>query len=134
MIKIILADDHKIFRQGVRALLEYEPDFAVVGEASNGADALSLVESIRPDVLVTDITMPPPSGIKLAEEINRKHYPTKVVILSMHDNEQYMTEALSAGASAYVVKDSGVEDIVKSIREALAGRRFVSHPFSLPKA
>jgi DNA-binding NarL/FixJ family response regulator len=78
--------------------------------------------------------MPPPSGIKLAEEIKRKHYPTKVVVLSMHDNELCVAEALSVGASAYVLKECGVEDIVKAVREALAGRQFVSHPFSLPKA
>ena len=134
MTTIVLADDHKMLRQGIRTLLEFEPDFTVIGEASNGTEALDLVKRTHPDILVTDITMPPPTGIQLAEEIKRRHYPTKVIVLSMHDNEFCMTEALTVGASAYVLKESGVEDIVKAIREALDGRRFVSSPFILPTA
>ena len=132
MTTIILADDHKIVRQGVRALLEYEPDFNIVGEAGDGAEALSLLERLRPDVLVTDLSMPAYSGIELAEEIRRRRLPTKVVILSMHGDEPYVARAMACGASCYVLKESGVEHTVTAIREALAGGRYVSPPLVLP--
>ena len=132
MTTIILADDHKIVRQGVRALLEYEPDFDIVGEAGDGAEALLLLERTRPDVLVTDLSMPAYNGIELAEEIRRRHWPTKVIILSMHGDEPYVARALASGASCYVLKESGVEHTVIAIREALAGGRYVSPPLVMP--
>jgi len=132
MTTIILADDHKIVRQGVRALLEYEPDFNIVGEAADGAEALLLLERTRPDVLVTDISMPAYSGIELAEEIHRRRLPTKVIILSMHGDEPYISRALACGASGYVLKESGVEHTVAAIREALAGGRYLSPPLVFP--
>ena len=132
MTTIILADDHKIVRQGVRALLEYEPDFNIVGEACDGAEALSLLERTRPDVLVTDLSMPAYTGIELAAEIKRRRWPTKVVILSMHGDEPYVVKALACGASCYVLKESGVEHTVIAIRKALAGNRYVSPPLVMP--
>jgi DNA-binding NarL/FixJ family response regulator len=132
MTTIILADDHKIVRQGVRALLEYEPDFDIVGEAGDGAEALSLLERTRPDVLVTDLSMPAYTGIELAEEIRRRKWPTKVVILSMHGDEPYVVKALASGVSCYVLKESGVEHTVTAIRKALAGGRYVSPPLVMP--
>ncbi len=132
MTTIILADDHKIVRQGVRALLEYEPDFNIVGEAGDGAEALTLLERTRPDVLVTDLSMPAYNGIELAQEIRRRHLPTKVVILSMHSDEPYVAKALASGASCYVLKESGVEHTVAAIREALAGGHYVSPPLIMP--
>ncbi len=132
MTTIILADDHKIVRQGVRALLEYEPDFNIVGEAGDGAEALALLERTRPDVMVTDLSMPAYNGIELAGEIRRRRWPTKVVILSMHGDEPYVARALASGASCYVLKESGVEHTVTAIREALAGGRYVSPPLVLP--
>lgn len=132
MTTIVLADDHKIVRQGVRALLEYEPDFNIVGEAGNGAEALALLERTRPDVLVTDLSMPVYTGIELAEEIRKRKWPTKVVILSMHGDELYVSRALACGVSGYVLKESGVEHTVNAIREALAGGRYVSQSLVLP--
>ena len=132
MTTIILADDHKIVRQGVRALLEYEPDFDIVGEANDGAEALSLLERTTPDVLVTDLSMPGLTGIELADKIRRRKLPTKVIILSMHGDELYVMKALACGASGYVLKESGVEHTVSAIREALAGGRYVSPPLTIP--
>ena len=132
MTTIIIDDDHKIIRQGVRALLEYEPDFQVVVEACNGAEALSLVKSHRPDILLTDITMPICTGIDVAAEIKRKCWPTKVVILSMHSGEAYVAKAMASGALGYVLKEAGVECIVEAVREVMRGCRFVSPPLVLP--
>ncbi len=132
MIKIILADDHKIVRQGVRALLEYEPDFNVVGEAGNGAEALLLLETSLPDVLVTDLSMPFYTGIELAQEIRKRKWPIKVIVLSMHNDTTYVHHAMLAGASGYVLKESGVEYTVIAIRKALAGEKYVSPPLVLP--
>ncbi|APV44753.1 two-component system, NarL family, response regulator DegU [Dehalogenimonas formicexedens] len=132
MTTIILADDHKIVRQGVRALLEYEPDFNIVGEAGSGTEALSMLESTIPDVLVTDLSMPGLTGIELASEIRKRNWPTKVIILSMHGDEPYVARALASGASGYILKESGVEHTVNAIREALAGGLYVSPPLIMP--
>ena len=132
MTTILLADDHKIVRQGVRALLEYEPDFDIIGEAGNGIEALSLLESTVPDVLVTDLSMPGLTGIELADEIRKRKWPTKVIILSMHGDEPYIIRALACGVSGYVLKESGVEHAVNAIREALAGGRYLSPPLVMP--
>jgi DNA-binding NarL/FixJ family response regulator len=132
MTTIILADDHRIVRQGVRALLEYESDFNIVGEASDGTEALSLLESTVPDVLVTDLSMPGFNGIELAQEIRKRQLPTKVIILSMHGDDLYVIKAINSGVSGYVLKESGVEHTVAAIREALAGGRYVSPPLVMP--
>ena len=132
MTSILLADDHKIVRHGVRSLLEYETDLEIVGEANDGAEALALLETLRPDILVTDLSMPQYNGIELAAEIRRRKWLTKVVLLSMHGDEPYVAAAFNNGASAYVLKESGVEHTVTAISEVLAGRRYVSPPLVLP--
>jgi DNA-binding NarL/FixJ family response regulator len=132
MITILLADDHKVVRQGVRALLEYEPDFEVIGEAGDGVEALEFVERNQPDILLTDLSMPGCSGIDLACAISKKHLRTKVVILSMHGDQPYIAKAMACGALGYVLKEVGVEHIVQAIRESLKGRRYVSPPLVLP--
>ena len=132
MITVLLADDHRMVRQGVRAVLEYEPDIEVVGEAGDGAGALSLLESLHPNVLITDLSMPEHDGIELATKIKKCGWQTKVVLLSMYGDEPYVTAAFNSGASAYVLKESGVEHAVTAIREAVAGRRYVSPPLVLP--
>jgi DNA-binding NarL/FixJ family response regulator len=134
MTTIVLADDHRIVRQGIRALLEYEPDFNVVGEAGDGAEALSLLESTQPDILVTDLSMPTHTGIELAMEILKRKWPTKVIILSMHGDESYVVAEMSCGVSGYVLKESGVEHTVNAIRKALSGGRYVSPPLTMPSA
>ena len=127
---LVLADDHKVVRQGLRAVLEAEPAFRVIGEASNGLETSRLVERLRPDVLVLDLMMPGLNGLEVTRQI-RKHSPgTRIVILSMHKDESYVLKALKNGAAAYVLKDATSEELVRAIREAAAGRRYLSPPLS----
>lgn len=127
---IILADDHQMVREGFRSILAEQPDFSVVGEAGDGIEAVRLTEQLRPDVLVTDLLMPALSGIEVVNQLRRRAPNTRVVMLSMHRNEAYVLESLRNGASAFVLKDSSAAELVKAIREVLAGRRYLSAPFS----
>lgn len=129
-MRIVLADDHPIVRQGLRALLEAETDFQLVGEAGDGLEAVGLVERVKPDVLVLDLMMPGLAGFEVARQTRQRSPQTRIVILSMHADEGYVLEALTAGASAYVLKKSATADLVKAIRDAIAGRRFLSPPLS----
>ncbi|HMV98725.1 MAG TPA: response regulator transcription factor [Acidobacteriota bacterium] len=130
MISIVLADDHHIVRQGLRALLEAESDFRVIGEASNGRDAIELVRKLHPSVLVLDLMMPVLNGIEVTRQLGKAHPQTKIVILSMYANEAYVLETLANGASAYVLKDSNTSDLVLAVREVAIGRRYLSPPLS----
>ncbi|MEL7562993.1 response regulator transcription factor [Dehalogenimonas sp. 4OHTPN] len=127
---IILADDHAIVRRGIKALLEYEPDFHVVAEASDGAAALLLIENHRPHILVTDLSMPNLSGIQLLKIIKEKKLPVRSVVLSTYGDTPYVLDSMEAGAYGYVLKEAGVEHLVTAIREAQSGRRYLSPPLS----
>jgi two-component system response regulator NreC len=127
---IVLADDHQVVRKGLKALLDAEEDFRVVGEAGDGLQAIRRVELTSPRVLVLDLMMPGLNGLDVIPEV-KKHSPhTQVVVLSMYSNEAYVLEALGSGASAYVLKDSTSDDLVHAVREAAAGRRYLSPPLS----
>lgn len=126
MIRIALAEDHHIVRQGLRMLFEAEPTFQLVGEASDGLEALKLVEAQSPDILVTDLMMPRLNGLEVARTVTSRHPKTRVIILSSHADEPYVMEALRVGATAYVLKDSTAEDLVKAVNEVMAGRRYLS--------
>jgi len=127
---IVLADDHQVVRQGLKALLEAESDFSVVGEAGDGLQAIKRVELLNPRVLVLDVMMPGLNGLDVTPQIKKCSPNTQVVILSMYSNEAYVLEALGSGASAYVLKDSSSDDLVHAVREAAAGRRYLSPPLS----
>lgn len=127
---IVLVDDHHIVRQGLRALLEVEKDLEVVGEAGDGLEAVRNVEALNPGVLVLDLMMPGLNGLDVLKQIKKRSPQTHIVILSMYANEAYVVEALSNGASAYVLKDSSSADLVMAVREAAAGRRYLSPPLS----
>lgn len=129
-ITLLLADDHQIVRQGVQALLGPESEFRVVGQAADGAEALRLVERLQPDVLVLDLMMPRLNGLDVAAQVARRSPRTKVVILSMHSNEAYVVAALRAGASAFVLKEAGAEELLNALRAAAAGQRYLSPPFT----
>ncbi len=129
-IRIVLADDHAVVRLGLRALLEAEPDFELLGEAVDGLDVLPMVERLRPEVLVLDLMMPGVNGLDVTRAVVQQWPETKIVILSMHANEAYVFDALRNGASAYVLKGSHATDLVQAVREVAAGRRFLSPPFS----
>jgi two-component system response regulator NreC len=130
--RILLADDHQVVREGFRALLEAQPDFEIVSETGDGLDAVRLVEKHKPHVLVVDLMMPGLNGLEVARQITQRSPRTRIVVLSMHANEAYVLEALKNGASAYVLKDASAAELVRAVREALAGRRYLSPPLSQP--
>ncbi len=125
-VRIILADDHTILRKGLRLLLEREPDFAVVGEGSDGREAITLADSLHPDIAILDIAMPSLNGIEAASRITAKNESTAVLILSMHSDEAYVLRALKAGARGYLLKDSAESDLVSAVRALSAGKAFFS--------
>jgi DNA-binding NarL/FixJ family response regulator len=127
---IVLGDDHKIVLRGLRALLEAEPGFAVIGEAADGLRVLSLVERLKPDVLVLDLMMPGLGGFDVTRRVAKRFSKTRVIILSMYSSEAHVVEALRSGASGYVLKDASAEELTMAIHEAAAGRRYLSAPFS----
>lgn len=129
-LKLLLADDHQIVRQGLRAILEAEADFKLVGEASRGEEAIHLVEKLQPDVLILDLMLPDMNGLEVARQVTSKSPQTRIVVLSMHANEAYVVEALRAGATAYVLKESGAAELVQAIHDAADGKRFLSSSIS----
>jgi DNA-binding NarL/FixJ family response regulator len=130
-VKIVLAEDHQVVRQGFRALLEAEPDFCVVGEATDGVEAIQLAERLQPDVMVVDLMMPGLSGLEVTARVGQLSPRTRVVILSAFDSEAFVVEALRNGAAGYVLKKSSVTDLARALREAVAGRRYLSPPLSV---
>jgi DNA-binding NarL/FixJ family response regulator len=126
MIKIVLVEDHKIVRNGLKTMLEQEEDFSITGEASNGAEAISLLQTgTKPDIVLTDVNMPDMDGITLAG-ILRKDYPDiKVLVLSMMDNEKYVFQAFEAGISGYLLKSTGLEEMIFSIRHVINGNQVI---------
>jgi DNA-binding NarL/FixJ family response regulator len=125
-IKIILADDHKIVRQGMRSLLESHPGFEVIGEASDGEEALKLMETLSPDIAFMDVMMPNLNGIEAAKIARQRGLKTKLIFLSMHANSTYAVRALQSGALAYVLKDSDFTEILQAIQNVMEGRRYLS--------
>ncbi|MCX6083042.1 MAG: response regulator transcription factor [Chloroflexi bacterium] len=125
-IKIILADDHKLVRQGLRSLLTANPDFVVVGEASDGEEALRLMVELSPDIAFLDVMMPNMNGIEAARIAQQRGLKTKLIFLSMHANSTYVVRALQSGAMGYVLKDSDFEEILAAIQNALDGKRYLS--------
>ncbi len=125
MIRIVLADDHTLVRRGVRLILDAEPDLEVVGEASDGSEAVALLHRVDADLAVLDVAMPRLTGLQAAREIARLPRAPRILMLSMHDNEQYFFESLKAGASGYVLKSVADEDLVDACRAAIRGEAFV---------
>jgi two-component system response regulator NreC len=125
-IRIALADDHAVMRTGLRLVLERQADFTVVGEVSDGREAVALVQKEAPDVLVTDIGMPNLNGIEAARQVAAIAPQVAVVILSMHSDEAYVLRALKAGARGYLLKESAESDLIAAIRAVHAGKAFFS--------
>ena len=125
-IRIFLADDHTIVRDGVKLLLDAQPDLRVVGLAANGREAVRLASRLLPDVAVMDITMPELNGIEAAAQILRRSPATAVLILSMYNDERYVARAMKAGARGYLLKDSVEQDLIRAIELACQGRSFFS--------
>ena len=125
-MRILIADDHGIVRSGIRLLLDRQPDMEVVAEAQDGVEALEKVISEKPDVAILDVAMPRMTGLQATYEIKRQVPEAQVLILSMHDDERYLFEALRAGAAGYVVKRAADEDLVDAVRATARGEPFLT--------
>jgi two-component system, NarL family, response regulator NreC len=125
-LRILLADDHTLLRQGMCKILEEQPDWQVVGQASTGRDAVKEALSLKPDVAILDIGMPLLSGIEATRQITRRLPDLHVLILSMHSQEAYITQALQAGAQGYLLKDSADTDLIRAVTAVAAGKSFFS--------
>jgi len=124
-IRIMIADDHSIVREGLKQLLELEEDFVVVGQASNGVETIERVKELKPDVLLLDINMPIMNGIKALKKLKDDGIDTKVVILTIHEDREYLIETMQIGASGYILKDSDSASFFKAIRDAYNGESYI---------
>ena len=129
-IKILLTDDHSLVRDGIKALLDSESDLEVIGEASNGLEAIDLVIEKKPDLLIIDIRMPGLSGIETTQKLQDQNNPIKTIILSMHDSEEYILKSVKAGASGYLLKDTGKTEFIKAIHTVYNGGKYYSGDLS----
>jgi DNA-binding NarL/FixJ family response regulator len=126
MVSVVLADDHAVVRQGLRALLDSDPRFVVVGEAADGFEAVELVKRRKPTVLITDLMMPGLDGLATTRKLACLNSDTRVIILSMYGDQAYVLTALQSGAAGYIVKESCGAELFQAIREVAAGRRYLS--------
>jgi DNA-binding NarL/FixJ family response regulator len=125
-IYVLLVDDHRILRAGLRILLDAQPDIQVVGEANDGRQAIVEAQRLHPNVIIMDITMPDMSGIEATQRIKRLMPDTKILILTMHDNEAYLFQSLRAGASGYILKEAADTELISAIRMVQSGRFYLS--------
>ncbi|WP_264739644.1 response regulator [Cytobacillus firmus] len=125
--KIVIIDDHQLFREGVKRILDFERSFDVVSEGDDGAEAISLVEEYNPDVVIMDINMPNVNGVEATRQLIEKHPDSKVIILSIHDDENYVTHALKTGASGYLLKEMDADALVEAVKVVADGGSYL-HP------
>ncbi len=124
--RIIIADDHPIFRAGLKQTIENSPFFKIISDAADGATALNSVLEQKPDIVVLDVNMPKMTGLQVAEELKRKQFPTRVVFLTMHNDEAMFNKAMSLDVKGYVLKDSAAVDIINCLNAVVAGQNFTS--------
>ncbi|MEH7355064.1 response regulator transcription factor [Neobacillus drentensis] len=125
--KIVIIDDHQLFREGVKRILEFEKSFQVVAEGDDGSEALGLVQEHHPDVVIMDINMPQMNGVEATRELIEKYPNTKVIILSIHDDENYVTHALKTGACGYLLKEMDADALIEAVRVVADGGSYL-HP------
>lgn len=125
-VTVIIADDHPVFRNGVRQALEYDGGFKVLGEAGDGERALECIKELQPSVAVLDVNMPKMSGLSLVKELKKINSATAIVLLTMFDDEEILNEAMDLGVKAYLLKDSASVDIASAVRSAVEGRHYIS--------
>ncbi|WP_010523422.1 response regulator transcription factor [Aquimarina agarivorans] len=124
--KILLVDDHSLVRDGIKSLLENESDLEVVGEASNGEEAIQATDTFKPDLVICDIRMPKKTGIEAVSYLTKQHPTIKFIMLSMHDSEEYILQSIQAGAHGYLLKDAGKDEVLKAIHSVLDGGKYFS--------
>ncbi|HEX7331647.1 MAG TPA: response regulator transcription factor [Pyrinomonadaceae bacterium] len=125
-IRIVIADDHPIFRRGLRMVIEADSLLRIVAEADNGESALAQIDELRPDVVVLDINMPPPDGLAVAHELRRRQLPLEIIFLTMHKDEALLNTAIDLGVKGFIVKDAAVNEIVGCIKAVAAGQGYFS--------
>ncbi|MCC9066077.1 MULTISPECIES: response regulator transcription factor [Flavobacterium] len=130
IIRVVLADDHVFVRDGIKSLLENEANIEVVGEAIDGADALEVVAASKPDLLIVDIRMPNLTGIEVVEKLRGENNNVKIIMLSMHESEEYVLKSIKAGADGYLLKGSSKEEFLKALHTVAAGGKYFSGDIS----
>ncbi|MWB93331.1 response regulator [Flavobacterium sp. GA093] len=130
IIRVVLADDHVFVRDGIKSLLENEANIEVVGEAIDGADALEVVNTYQPDLLIVDIRMPNLTGIEVVEKLRSDNNTVKIIMLSMHESEEYVLKSIKAGADGYLLKGSSKEEFLKALHTVAAGGKYFSGDIS----
>ena len=128
--KVVIAEDHTILREGLKALLSSDPELVVCGEAENGKDAINMVQRLNPDIILMDLSMPKIHGLEAIREIRKTSPSTKVLVLTVHDNEEYISATLRSGASGYVLKNDSYEELLASIKTVLRGKSYLSPAIS----
>lgn len=131
MINVLLVEDHDIVRQGIRALLENQPEVTVIGEACNGAEALEKLKILKPDVLIMDMNMPVMSGLECTRKVRSEYPDIKILVLSMHDHENYLIEMLDAGANGYVLKNTSKDELVFAIKKIANDGMYIGPEFTM---
>ncbi|MNE40249.1 Transcriptional regulatory protein DegU [compost metagenome] len=130
IIRVVLADDHVFVRDGIKSLLENEANIEVVGEAIDGADALEVVAATKPDLLIVDIRMPNLTGIEVVEKLRSENNNVKIIMLSMHESEEYVLKSIKAGADGYLLKGSSKEEFLKALHSVSSGGKYFSGDIS----
>lgn len=126
MYKILLVDDHSLVRDGIKSLLSGESNFTIIGEASNGEEAILLTKDLQPDLVICDIRMPKMNGIEAVTQLTSEGVKSKFVMLSMHDSEEYILQSIQAGAHGYLLKDAGKDEVLKAVNSVLEGGKYFS--------
>ncbi|WP_299260873.1 response regulator transcription factor [uncultured Aquimarina sp.] len=126
MVSIVLVDDHFLVRDGIRSLLEDEKEYEVIGEASNGREAIDVIQVLQPDIVICDIRMPEMSGIETVEQLTALSVSSKTIMLSMHDSDEYILQSINAGADGYLLKDAGKEEFLKALSTVSKGNKYFS--------
>ena len=128
--RIVIAEDHTILREGLRSLLSSHPEFEIVGEAEDGREAIQCVEKFKPDLILTDLSMPRMNGMEAIREIKRGSPDTKILVLTVHKTEEYILATLQAGANGYILKDSTHAELMLAIKHVLSGKHYISPEIS----
>ena len=130
MIKVFIADDHHLVREGISLLLEQEPDISVIGQAADGEEAVSMIPGLKPDIVILDISMPKINGIEAARRVFAEGFKGKIIVLTQYDKEEYVRNAIQVGASGYLLKDSLRSEVIEAIRKIFRGELYVSSSIS----